>query len=216
MQLTRPYLLRKRCSQPEWMLPADAGFLARIRAIACCPTAPTSLSQALYFEATANLTGDMLVKVDRMSMANSLEVRCPVARSRTGGTRRHHSRTPGKSATARASAFCSTRSATACPRAAEPAQDGLSASLCPIWFRGALRDFLRDTLLGARFLGRGFVSPDFVRYMLDEHQSGRRNNATWLWRLLALELWCADYLQPVTAPPAPGQITARASGLASS
>ena len=32
----------------------------------------------MYFEATANLTGDMLVKVDRMSMANSLEVRCPL------------------------------------------------------------------------------------------------------------------------------------------
>ncbi len=37
-----------------------------------------ALTQALYFEATAKLTGDMLVKVDRMSMANSLEVRCPM------------------------------------------------------------------------------------------------------------------------------------------
>ena len=37
-----------------------------------------ALTQALYFEAMAKLTGDMLVKVDRMSMANSLEVRCPL------------------------------------------------------------------------------------------------------------------------------------------
>ena len=42
------------------------------------PDGADMLSQAMYFETTANLTGDMLVKVDRMSMANSLEVRCPL------------------------------------------------------------------------------------------------------------------------------------------
>jgi asparagine synthetase B (glutamine-hydrolysing) len=42
------------------------------------PEGTDALTQALYFEATAKLTGDMLVKVDRMSMANSLEVRCPM------------------------------------------------------------------------------------------------------------------------------------------
>ena len=36
------------------------------------------LSQAVQFQATTQLTGDMLVKVDRMSMAHSLEVRCPL------------------------------------------------------------------------------------------------------------------------------------------
>ena len=42
------------------------------------PSGADALTQAMYFEATAKLTGDMLVKVDRMSMANSLEVRCPM------------------------------------------------------------------------------------------------------------------------------------------
>src|SRR5260221_3692791 len=57
---------------------ADAGYLERTFAECLLPDGADILSQAMYFEATANLTGDMLVKVDRMSMANSLEVRCPL------------------------------------------------------------------------------------------------------------------------------------------
>src|SRR5205807_4673326 len=73
-----PYFLRQRLLQPEWMLPADGAFLSRVLA-GCLPAAGSDiLTQAMYFEATANLTGDMLVKVDRMSMANSLEVRSPL------------------------------------------------------------------------------------------------------------------------------------------
>ena len=36
------------------------------------------LSRVIQFQATTQLTGDMLVKVDRMSMAHSIEVRCPL------------------------------------------------------------------------------------------------------------------------------------------
>ena len=60
------------------MLPAEAGFLGAPSPHCLLPDGADVLSQAMYFEATANLTGDMLVKVDRMSMANSLEVRCPL------------------------------------------------------------------------------------------------------------------------------------------
>ena len=63
---------------PEWMPPADAGFLSRNMAHCLLPNGADALTQAMYFETTAKLTGDMLVKVDRMSMANSLEVRCPL------------------------------------------------------------------------------------------------------------------------------------------
>src|SRR5262249_41036009 len=70
-----PYFLREKLLEPEWMLPADAAFLKRTFAHCLLPNGADMLSQALYFEATAKLTGDMLVKVDRMSMANSLEVR---------------------------------------------------------------------------------------------------------------------------------------------
>src|SRR5437879_3469031 len=73
-----PYYLRRRLLSPEWMLSADSAFLTRTFAECLLPGNADIVSQAMYFEATANLTGDMLVKVDRMSMANSLEVRSPL------------------------------------------------------------------------------------------------------------------------------------------
>ena len=52
---------------------------------------------------------------------------------------------------------------------------------------------LEDCLCGKKFLDRGIVSPAFVRYLIDEHQRGRRDNSYWLWMLLALEIWFRQY-----------------------
>ena len=57
------------------------------------------------------------------------------------------------------------------------------------WFRTSLRDFLRDHLTSRRFRERGFTQPAFLEAILQEHQSGRRDNSLWLWSLLMLELW---------------------------
>ncbi|MBL8213772.1 MAG: hypothetical protein JNK87_23840, partial [Bryobacterales bacterium] len=46
-----------------------------------------------------------------------------------------------------------------------------------------------DTLRSKEFLRRGMVSEGFVNTLLEEHDSGRRNNSHWLWMLLMLELW---------------------------
>ncbi len=75
---TTPYFLRQRVLQPEWMMEADVEFLARTLPDSLTGSGDDVMTQAMYFEATAQLTGDMLVKVDRASMAASLEVRCPM------------------------------------------------------------------------------------------------------------------------------------------
>ena len=58
---------------------------------------------------------------------------------------------------------------------------------------------LHDHLTGSRFLDRGIVSPQFVRHMLEEHRTGRRNHADWLWSLLMLEMWYRQEESPVPA-----------------
>jgi asparagine synthase (glutamine-hydrolysing) len=66
------------------------------------------------------------------------------------------------------------------------------------WFRGPLRELLWDHLTSPRFYQRGIVHPQFLQCLLEEHQTGRRNNQQLLWSLLVLEIW----FQPsgVTSP----------------
>ena len=52
-----------------------------------------------------------------------------------------------------------------------------------------MKNFLWDHLRSAEFRGRGITSAPFVDNLLEEHDSGRRDNAHWLWGLLMLELW---------------------------
>ena len=65
------------------------------------------------------------------------------------------------------------------------------------WFRGSLREFLRDNVTSAAFLDRGLVSPEFLRALLEEHDTGRRDNSHWLWSLLVLSLWFQEMELPV-------------------
>jgi len=193
-----PYFLRSRLLEPEWMLPADAGFLRRAFAGCLLPEDADILSQAMYFESTANLTGDMLVKVDRMSMAHSLEVRCPLLDhelAELAATVPHN----WKIAAGRGKRILVQSLADRLP-AEILARDkmGFGVPLAS-WFRTELRELLWDHLTSARFTSRGIASPDFLRHLLEEHQSGRRDNNQWLWSLLMLELW---YQKTQAATPA--------------
>jgi asparagine synthase (glutamine-hydrolysing) len=61
------------------------------------------------------------------------------------------------------------------------------------WFRTSLRDFLLDHLTDARISERGIVNGSFLKAVIEEHMSGRRNNQHWLWTLLMLELWLREF-----------------------
>jgi len=193
-----PWFLRRELLYGEWMLPADSAYLMRTLAEFLLPDNADLLSQALFFETTQNLPGDMLVKVDRMSMANSLEVRCPMLDHELGefaagiphGWKIRDGR--GKYILLRALADRLP------PPLLNRAKMGFGVPLA-LWFRGPLRAFLWDHLGSVSFAQRGIVSTAFVQQMLGEHDSGRRDNSHWLWSLLMLELW----FRQLEARPAP-------------
>jgi asparagine synthase (glutamine-hydrolysing) len=200
-----PWFLRQELLQEEWMLPADSAYLTRMLADFLLPAGADLLSQALFFETTQNLPGDMLVKVDRMSMANSLEVRCPMLDHELGemaagipnGWKIRNGQ--GKYI------FLRALGDRLPPPLLSRGKMGFGVPLA-LWFRGALRTFLWDHLTSATFAGRGVVSPPFVRQMLAEHDSGRRDSAPFLWSLLVLELW----FRQLDAQPA--SVASRCSG----
>jgi asparagine synthase (glutamine-hydrolysing) len=183
-----PWFLRQELLTEKWMLPADSAYLTRSLAGFLLPGDPDLLSQALFFETTQNLPGDLLTKVDRMSMANSLEVRCPILDHELGelaaaipnGWKIKNGK--GKYMLLRA---LGNRLP---PALLNRRKMGFGVPLSS-WFRGALRPFLWDHLNSAAFAARGIASPPFVQQMLREHDSGRRDNSHWLWSLLMLELW---------------------------
>ena len=186
--LTMPYFLRQRILEPEWMLPDDPEFLRALFGSAILPANSDCLSEAMHFEAAAKLSGDILVKVDRMSMAHSLEVRCPLldhklielaARIPNPWKTRH-----GRGKLILLKALGGRLPAELLDRP----KRGFGMPLAA-WFRGPLRDFAWDHLTSSSFLGRGIVRGPFVRRMLEEHGVSRRDNSAAIWLLLMLELW---------------------------
>ncbi len=143
------------------------------------------------------------MKVDRMSMANSLEVRCPLLDHELGELAAaipHEWKIrngKGKYILLRA------LGERLPPALLNRGKMGFGVPLAA-WFRGRLRTFLWDHLNSQALAGRGIVSPMFVQQMLREHDSGRRDNSHWLWSLLMLELW----FRQLEAQPLPALSTA--------
>ena len=141
----------------------------------------------------------MLVKVDRMSMANSLEVRCPLLDHRLAelAMRIPHKwkMQDGRGKRILLKAIGDRLP----PKLLSLPKKGFGVPLAH-WFRGSLRTFLWDHLTSRTFMERGIVSESFVHHLLREHDNGRRDNHNWLWMLLMLELWLRDAeAQPVGA-----------------
>jgi len=144
------------------------------------------LAQAQYADIKTWLPGDILTKVDRASMANSLEVRCPILDYRFAQW--SASLLPQMKLNQGTGKYL-------LKKACEPyvphdilyrPKQGFSVPLAA-WFRGPLRGRIRDALTGPVLKESGYFRPDALSDLLDEHQSGRRDQAPALWLLFILE-----------------------------
>jgi asparagine synthase (glutamine-hydrolysing) len=157
--------------------------------------ATDALSQMLYVDTKTYLPSDILTKVDRMSMATSLEVRAPIldhvlvewvtglpATWKLRGQRQKY-------------ILRKLAKRVGVPRQAiERPKQGFAVPLVH-WMRHELRDLIQSVLLEPKTLQRGYFNPQTVRTLLDEHFRGRRNHSHEIWRLLMLELWHRNFLE---------------------
>jgi asparagine synthase (glutamine-hydrolysing) len=163
--------------------------------------APASdpVSELLYVDTKTYLPGDILTKVDRMSMLNSLEVRAPMLDHKfiewvTGLPPEWKLRGTTQKYILRKLA-----ERVGVPREAlhRPKQ-GFALPLVH-WMRNELKDVLM-ILLEPRTLQRGYFEADGIRKLMNDHLYGGRVLTGRIWRLLMFELWHRNFLEKFTKP----------------
>src|SRR5271167_1091940 len=144
------------------------------------------LSQVQYADFKTYLPGDILTKVDRASMANSLEARVPLLDHTlvewAAGLPSHfklHGR-EGKQI------FKTALEPHVAKEILYRPKQGFAVPLAA-WFRGPLRRRLRDTLLGPVLRESGLFDTATIATLLDQHQSGERDHSAPLWILSMME-----------------------------
>src|SRR5271168_3725849 len=154
-----------------------------------------TLSRLMYLDMKTYLAGDILTKVDRMSMATSLEVRVPLL---------DHVFVEWAAAMPVEWKFRNGSRKYVLKKLAERLgipgdvlhrrKQGFQLPLVD-WMRNELKEQFLAILLEPRTLQRGYFRPEAVRSLLQEHMTGRRNRSGILWRMLVLELWHRNFLE---------------------
>jgi len=146
------------------------------------------LNRLLAANYASYLPDDLLVKTDRCTMANSIEARCPLldtalteyAASLPGSFKLDGRRTKAILREAFSDLIP--------PDINRRPKTGFGVPL-DAWFRGELREYVRDTLLASSAASRRYLKPAAVLRLVDDHQSGRANLGHRLWTLVSFERW---------------------------
>lgn len=154
----------------------------------------SALNKILYLDTKYFLQDDLLVKVDLMSMAHSLEVRAPFLDYRL------------VEYTAKMPSHFKVRGRTSKYIFKKVANDilpsdiihrkkqGFSVPVAQWLQKGEGLTLIRDVLHNGHFVKAGFFNYDYISELLEQHTNQRINNWKKLWALLILELWYRKYI----------------------
>ena len=150
---------------------------------------PLSLIQ--YIDTKTYLVGDILTKVDRASMAHALEVRVPLLDHKLlewAATLPSQMKLRGQ------------EGKYILKKSLEPylpnevlyrPKMGFAVPLAK-WFRGPLKSRVQQALTEGGLVDSGLFRPEYLRTLVNQHQSGVRDYSTVLWSLMMFEATMRD------------------------
>lgn len=151
-------------------------------------SAREAVNRLLYWDMKMYLEGDILAKVDRASMASSLEVRVPLLNHtfvEWATAVPHDLKLKGLTTKA---IFRKSLRPLLPPSITRRRKKGFNMPVAK-WLVGPLRELVEDTLSCDRLREDGFFEPRFVRRLLDEHYARRADHRKLIWTLLVFQLW---------------------------
>ena len=155
---------------------------------------PDHLAKILYTDMKTYLPGGILVKVDRMSMANSLEVRAPLLDREVvefaatlpselkfkNGEKKHILKEAFKPMLPDGILYRK--------------KMGFSVPLAS-WFRHEIKDLAKTHLIDQAQGLKSIFNHDYIQTLWQEHQSGSADHSALLWSMLMFEMWWVKYAQ---------------------
>jgi len=180
--------IRSLWSEPEALVPGAIEPVEPIWVGAAVGAVPNFLDRMAFIDLLTFLPDDILTKVDRATMAVSLEGRCPILDHRVVEfalrlPRKH------KIAGAKTKIILKDVLARHIPRPLfERKKQGFESPIAA-WLRGPLRDWAEDLLDPGTMRADDLLDPAPIRQKWAEHQSGRRNWQNALWAVLMFQEW---------------------------
>lgn len=160
--------------------------------------------EMIHGDIESYLLDDILVKVDRMTMANSLEARAPLLDVKLvewAARLPNHMKMRG----GRGKYLLRQLASRYLPAdTLDKSKQGFAIPLDQ-WFRSDLHELIADTLESRDFAEAGIFNQDIARSLLSEHLAGTHQHGEKLWQMLVFALWHKDQQQrPITLPIAAG------------
>lgn len=156
-------------------------------------TSDDAVERLLYLDSKTYLPGDILTKVDRMSMANSLETRSPLldhelieyvtqipsSMKLKGREQKYIFKKAIEGFVPREILYRE--------------KQGFGVPIAD-WINSQMKERITGDLASRRFIERGYFDPKYISLLFDEHARGRRDHSPSLWILWMLELWHRRYV----------------------